>query len=153
MSTDRLLFWCKCCHLFQSYPMIQFSYISSFAPLKRVKNGNGSISDKYSNLEINWILTFDGQSFPKVMSGIKSQTTFLLTQTDTWHFFSTTVCIDCQQHALPKHKLSNQKSGSIHLTLRPTIPFSVPTQISSVPFSSFLRLIGLSWRRKGRFSR
>ena len=37
--------------------------------LKRVKNGNGSISDRYSNLEINWILMFDTQSFPKVMSG------------------------------------------------------------------------------------
>ena len=36
---------------------------------KELKKGNGSISDKYSNLEINWILMFDAQSFPKVMSG------------------------------------------------------------------------------------
>ena len=45
------------------------------------------------------------------------------------------------------------KSRSIHLTLKPSFPFSVPTQISSVPFSSFLRPIGLSGRHKWRFSR
>ena len=85
--------------------------------------------------------------------GIKSQATVSLTENDTWHFVFTTVVTECQQHAQPKHKLSNQKSGSIYLTLKPTFPFSVPTQISSVSVSSFLRPIGLSWRQKGRFSR
>ena len=74
-------------------------------------------------------------------------------QTMTLDTFFTTVVIDCQQHAQLKHKLSNQKSDSIYLTLKPTFPFSVPTQISSVPFSSFLRPIGLSGRHKGRFRR
>ena len=60
-----------------------------------------------SRLTESWCLTLShSRRLCQVETqGIKSQATVLLTENDTWHFFSlTTVCIDCQQHAQPKHK-------------------------------------------------
>ena len=85
--------------------------------------------------------------------GIKSQATVLLTDNDTWHFFFSLQSVWTVNSMHSRNTSNPVKSRSIHLTLKPSFPFSVPTQISSVPFSSFLRPIGLSGRHKWRFSR